>query len=242
MVLPSERTSMQGRNHNAFPCYSRDCDFFFNLSPLYLRAENTLFCVPRHYFQISDVFDGMFALPGVPNTPQEGSTEACPLFLESIKADELKDFLRVLFVTADPEDASSVPQIPTSWVSVLKLASLWQFTSVRKKALEHLKSEDCLSRFEISRHYGVPDWFLPALKDLIYRSEPLTADEILRLTRLAGLGFAVKMLAFREKALIRRYFTPRASGLGTSRRVVVRLPPQNCRISDEEIGRAFEVH
>ena len=38
----------------------------------------------------------MFTLPDVPNTPQEGSSEACPLFLESIKAHELKDFLRVL--------------------------------------------------------------------------------------------------------------------------------------------------
>ena len=38
----------------------------------------------------------MFTLPDVPDAPQEGSSEEHPLFLETIKADELREFLRVL--------------------------------------------------------------------------------------------------------------------------------------------------
>ena len=79
---------------------------------------------------------------------------------------------------------------------VLKLASLWQFASVREKALKYLKSSDCMVRLDISRRYDVEAWFLPALKDLISRDKHLTAEEITQL----GLEFAVEVIAFREKA------------------------------------------
>ncbi|KAI1782171.1 hypothetical protein LXA43DRAFT_1149423, partial [Ganoderma leucocontextum] len=173
--------------------------FFIDVKPLYLRAENTLFCIPRHYFQTSDVFEGLFTLPEVPNTPQEGSSEECPLFLESIKADELKEFLRVLCsrrVEFATSNNPSIRSIAGSWLPVLKLASLWQFPGLREKALKYLKSEGCMTRLHVARQYGVEDWFLPALKDLIAREEPLTADEINQL----GVDFAVKVIALREEA------------------------------------------
>ncbi|KAM5535775.1 hypothetical protein V8D89_010589 [Ganoderma adspersum] len=173
--------------------YGRDSEFFTDVKALYLRAEKTLFCVPRHYFQASDVFDGMFALPAAPHTPREGSSEEYPLFLESIKADELREFLRVLFAT---RNNTTIRSITSSWLPVLKLASLWQFSSLREKALKYLKSADCMTRLHIARQYGVDDWFLPAVRDLISREEPLTGDEIGQL----GLDFAAKVIALREEA------------------------------------------
>ncbi|PIL33313.1 hypothetical protein GSI_04764 [Ganoderma sinense ZZ0214-1] len=187
---PSNRTD-QARP----PSYTRDSDFFIDVKPLYLRAENTLFCVPRHYFQSSDVFEGMFTLPDVPNAPQEGSSEACPLFLESIKADELKDFLRLLGV-ANRNAASVCNWMPNSWPPVLKLASMWQFTGIREKALWYLKQSNCMTRLEVSRQHGIEDWFVPAMRDLIKRDNPLNVDEINKL----GLDFAVKVIALREMA------------------------------------------
>nr|VWP02667.1 Uncharacterized protein [Ganoderma boninense] len=250
MVPPSNRAVMQGQNHNVLQSYTRDCDFFFKVKPLYLRAENTLFCVPRYYFQTSDVFDGMFTLTSIMNTPEEGSSDAHPLFLETIKAKELKDFLRVLchrFMTTDPEDASG-PHVPTSWVPVLKLASLWQITSLREKALQHLKSADCFLRLELLRQHYVKDWFLPELRDLIQRSQPLTVDEITRL----GLDFAVKVIILREKALslwnttqvqrrLALYFYHSARFSEMQQPVVLaHPPPPYCVISDDEIRRTFE--
>ena len=188
----------------------------------YVQAEKTLFCVPRHYFQTSDVFDGMFTLPGVPGAPQEGSNEEHPLFLEGIKADELREFLRVLssrqvnlqcrfqlretLTTASQSGCcvsrfatsnnTTIRRITASWLPILKLASLWQFSSLREKALKYLKSAGCMTRLHIARQYAVDDWFLPAVRDIIARDEPLTGDEIGRL----GLDFAVKVIALREEA------------------------------------------
>ncbi|PIL33342.1 hypothetical protein GSI_04793 [Ganoderma sinense ZZ0214-1] len=210
--------------------FSRDSEFFIDVKPLYLRAETTLFCVPRHYFQTSDVFDGMFTLPDVPNAPQEGASEENPLFLESIKADELREFLRVLsstravlgnpqpdggrtrtltsgtrvrihachycrFATSTKTTIRSI-RVTRSWLPVLKLASLWQFASLREKALKCLKSADCVTRLHIARQYGAGDWFLPAVRDLIVREEPLAGDEMGQL----GLEFAAKVVALREEA------------------------------------------
>ncbi|PIL33319.1 hypothetical protein GSI_04770 [Ganoderma sinense ZZ0214-1] len=241
--------------------FSRDSEFFIDVKPLYLRAERTVFCVPRHYFQTSDVFDGMFTLPDVPNAPQEGSSEENPLFLESIKADELREFLRVLSsrrVLFSTSSAVSVPvplpvihpptavndreadddrrplavcrfatststtirSITPSWLPVLKLASLWQFTGLRQKALQYLKSESCMTRLEISRQYDVESWFLPALRDLVNRNQPLGADEIKRL----GLEFAVKVVALREAA-----------------RGDLKVPRQVVRLSFRLVGVSFRV-
>ena len=53
-----------------------------------------------------------------------------------------------------------------------------------------------MTRLHIARQYAVDDWFLPAVRDIIARDEPLTGDEIGRL----GLDFAVKVIALREEA------------------------------------------
>ena len=93
-------------------------------------------------------------------------------------------------------DQATVRKIPKSWMNVLKLAALWDFPSMREKALQYLKSSDCMVRLEISRRYDVEAWFLPAVRDLISRDKHLTAEEIKQL----GLEFAVEVIAFREKA------------------------------------------
>ena len=91
-------------------------------------------------------------------------------------------------------DNTTIRSITDSWLPVLKLASLWQFPGLREKALKYLKHEDCMTRLHVARQFGVDDWFLPALKDVIARKEPLTVDEINQL----GLDFAVKVIALRE--------------------------------------------
>ncbi|TBU29231.1 hypothetical protein BD311DRAFT_756774 [Dichomitus squalens] len=177
--------------------YTRDNDFFIDVKPLYLRAEGTLFCVPRHYFEKSEVWEGLFTLPATSDSPREGLSEDYPLFLESIKADDLREFLRVLSCRLlAAGDGTSIRFIPTSWLPVLKLASLWDFPKLRALALKYLKSQDCMTRLRISRQYDVKEWFLPALKEVAVRTEPLTMDDVKEL----GLEFALKVMALREKA------------------------------------------
>ena len=62
--------------------------------------ENTLL---RHASLLSSVrrIQRMFALSAAPHTPQESSSKEHPFTLESIKADELKEFLRVLSHSKD---------------------------------------------------------------------------------------------------------------------------------------------
>ncbi|KAI1787727.1 hypothetical protein LXA43DRAFT_1028109 [Ganoderma leucocontextum] len=232
MSLPSESTQLPEGSQP----YTRDSEFF-DLEPLYLRAESTIFCVPRHYFETSDVFVGMFTLPEVPNSPREGSSAECPLFLEGIKAGELKDFLRVLsfrFAGTSDDSETTIKSLPTSWLSVLRLATLWLFPLLRERSLKFLMSEDCMTRLIISRQpeYGVKDWFLSALEDVIIRRNPLTADEINQL----GLDLAVKVIAAREMAREdghgRVHFSSRyvadedITGKATSIRLAFRLPSE----------------
>ena len=82
-----------------------------------------------------------------------------------------------------------------SWLIVLKLASLWQFRGLREVALKHLKLEDCITRIQVAREYNVNEWFLPGMKDLVARRQPLTGDEINRL----GVDFAAKVITLREE-------------------------------------------
>ncbi|KAM5533681.1 hypothetical protein V8D89_012648 [Ganoderma adspersum] len=232
MSATSESTEHPG-DRGGSQAYSRDSEFFIDLKPLYLRAEKTLFCVPRHYFQTSDVFDGMFTLPGAPQTPQEGSSEEYPLFLESINAEELREFLRVLSSRFATSNNTTIRSITSSWLPVLKLASLWQFSSLREKALKYLKSADCMTRLHIARQYGVDDWFLPAVRDLISREEPLTGDEIGQL----GLDFAAKVIALRDEALLS------LMGMGGGAVVLLALIgriPTDRVLSDDKIRRRFE--
>ena len=104
-----------------------------------------------------------------------------------------------------------------------------------------MKHEDCMTRLRVARQYGVDDWFLPALKDVMARDEPLTVDEVNQL----GLDFAVKGIALREAirgpALIPRQvfnLTRRCvHDLGSL--TASRMPP-NSLIADNLIRRRLE--
>ena len=73
-------------------------------------------------------------------------------------------------------------------------------------------------RLQASRQYDIEDWFVPALRDLIGRDEPLTTEEINKL----GLDFAVKVIELREKArgpmVLRQVFHVVAHTYGSSGR------------------------
>ncbi|VDC02875.1 unnamed protein product [Peniophora sp. CBMAI 1063] len=72
------------------------------------------------------------------------------------------------------------------WVAVLKLSTLWRFSSVRSLALRYLTpllAHAPLERLVIARAYGVDSWVDSAIQDLQLRDTPLCSDEVGQLAR-----------------------------------------------------------
>ncbi|KAI0713673.1 hypothetical protein C8Q76DRAFT_467588 [Earliella scabrosa] len=198
------------------PCqWVRDQVFFVDVKPLFIRVENVSFCVPRHRFDASEVFQDMFTLPTPPDRPGEGSVEENPLFLEGVKVDQFRDFLRVLCydISSLPRSINSntlficLQQIPTSWMNVLELAARWQFEEIRQHALNYLSMADGMTRLIAARKFQLTEWLIPALQNVGLRDAALTVEEIQEL----GLDFAVKVIALRER------MRPRHGGYNVSK-------------------------
>ncbi|KAI0752082.1 hypothetical protein C8Q74DRAFT_353584 [Fomes fomentarius] len=190
---------MNGGGCDSLCPYKEDSEFG-DVHPFFIRAEDVIFCVPRHYFTSSEVFRGMFTVPPSPNGLVDGTSKERPLFLESISASDFRDFLRVLSfrMACMPQENLGFHKpfrsLPSSWLAVLKLASMWEFTSVRRRALIYLHEEDAITRLVVARQYDMPEWLFPALKELASRATPLTVEELNSL----GLDVAVKVIALRE--------------------------------------------
>jgi hypothetical protein len=71
---------------------------------------------------------------------------------------------------------------PDKWVSVLRLATRWNFPSFRALALEKLESvEPSVDKLVLAHELNVTDWLLPSYVALCLRPEPLTLEEAERL-------------------------------------------------------------
>ncbi|KZV66707.1 hypothetical protein PENSPDRAFT_736953 [Peniophora sp. CONT] len=109
-------------------------------------------------------------------------TDACPLF--GVTVQEFDAFLSV--VIRDRDDHDELKLDKGGWVSVLKLATLWDIDSIRALSLRHLNMPKfALSSFErlrISRMYLVTEWLDDALQGLIRRTESLTKSEFALMT------------------------------------------------------------
>lgn len=63
-----------------------------------MQVENTLFRVPRYYFeQESDVFRDMFQFPVAEGAVPDGCSDEQPLRLDGIKKEDFRQLLRVMF-------------------------------------------------------------------------------------------------------------------------------------------------
>jgi hypothetical protein len=63
-----------------------------------LQVEDTLFRVPRRYFeQESEIFRTMFQLPVAKGIAPDGSSNEQPLLLEGVNKEDFRQLLRVMF-------------------------------------------------------------------------------------------------------------------------------------------------
>ena len=63
------------------------------------------------------------------------------------------------------------------WKSVLHLSTRWDFTSIRKLALNSIEPPTPHDRLLLSRRYLVDNWVIPALSALCERVTPLSLSE-----------------------------------------------------------------
>lgn len=71
----------------------------------------------------------------------------------------------------------------SEWTTVLKLADLWSFASVRARAIRKLDARvTAFERIVLARAYEIEEWIDKALYDLCAREEPVTVDEMREMT------------------------------------------------------------
>jgi hypothetical protein len=82
------------------------------------------------------------------------------------------------------------------WVSVLKLATMWDFEDIRNEAINRvaLMTRDPVEKIVLARTYHVEQWLVPALNDLVRRTEPLSLEEAVKL----GWDYTLKIGQVRE--------------------------------------------
>ncbi|TDL14616.1 hypothetical protein BD410DRAFT_707680, partial [Rickenella mellea] len=159
------------------------------------QVENCLFKLPRHYFEQSEAFEGMFALP--PTDIQEGTSNENPIRLEGTKSWDFAAFLKVIYdrENGGVRDLDSITL--QELLAALELAHKWGFKKVLQRAIKATEefSMDEVERIRITHKYGINEWAGPTYEKLLLRENPLTADEMGSL----GLEFSSKMWAARER-------------------------------------------
>ncbi|KAI5987322.1 hypothetical protein EDC04DRAFT_2912996 [Pisolithus marmoratus] len=166
-------------------------------------VENCLFRVPRKPLEEeSMVFRDMFLLPQPDNDMIEGLDDVKPVVLHGVSKDDFECLLKSLLCRRHGENKGLVLNLTNQWMSVLKLSTMWEFTSLRTAAISWLDTSDAsvcrsdhVERIVFAMQYGIKEWLLPSLLALVQRPELISVEEGMRL----GIKTALKLASVREK-------------------------------------------
>ncbi|KAL0060696.1 hypothetical protein AAF712_012519 [Marasmius tenuissimus] len=222
------------------------CDHSIGLSGC--EVEDELFKIPKHRFADNPhpPFKEMFTLPQVqkhPNgkghkTPEEGTSPDNPIVLEQTLKVDFERFLDVLYPPAKNPDREETPDSDTvaqTWLSVLKLSSLWNFIPIRRMSIDRLSrvsttSFTAIDRIVRGREYGVAQWFIEGIVSIAgdYLTNIEHAD-----ARRIGLDTTVSLFHFKSaiRSLVQAFSTPGADSdskrgghsASKARRALIRL-------------------
>ncbi|KAJ7177236.1 hypothetical protein C8R43DRAFT_974563 [Mycena crocata] len=153
----------------ASPSPTRDERYYFET--VTFQVEDRLFKVPRYHFERnSEIFAATFSLPTGDTDEPEGLSDRNPIKLEGISSADFEHLLAVLYPLEVP--------IPTMskdcWISILKLATLWRFLSIRQLAISHLDVEvkDNAEGIVLARKYHVGTWLRSGIQALVKAPHP----------------------------------------------------------------------
>ncbi|KAI6017585.1 hypothetical protein BKA83DRAFT_1745139 [Pisolithus microcarpus] len=178
---------------------SRHLSFYVNT--VTFSVEDCLFRLPREPFQQESRFfcDKLSSSQGE-DGEVEGLSDEKPIRLDGVKKSDFEQLLKVLFhrtLTSSPDLLLSTDQ----WTSVLKLSTEWNFRRPRQAAVDALRREtSAVDRVVLSQRYKVEELFLPALNELVQRSDPITMEEAVQM----GLDIGFKLACVREEVAVRK--------------------------------------
>ncbi|KDQ50878.1 hypothetical protein JAAARDRAFT_545472 [Jaapia argillacea MUCL 33604] len=167
----------------------------YYLDTMIIQVEGTLYKVPRHSLEkLSTAFQSAATL-AQGDQLQEGSNDDNPIRLDGVKSIDFERLLRVIYPLQ-----IGVPVVLRwdEWWSVLRLATMFDFESIRKLAIEKM-SCDRVGRGDVdvilaARECGVREWLLPAYQALARRREMLSVADAERL----GWEDGIAILQIRE--------------------------------------------
>ncbi|KAI5983064.1 hypothetical protein EDD15DRAFT_2179700, partial [Pisolithus albus] len=171
-------------------------------------VENTLFRVPRKPLEEeSTVFRDMFLLPQPNSDAIEGQDDTRPVILHGVSRADFECLLKALLCRQYGENKGLALSLTNEWTSVLKLSTMWEFTTLREAAISWLDTSDAslyrsdpLEKIVLANRYDIKEWLLPSLLALAQRPDPISIEEGRRL----GLETALKLASVREKLRLQK--------------------------------------
>ncbi|KZV66744.1 hypothetical protein PENSPDRAFT_584967, partial [Peniophora sp. CONT] len=159
----------------------KDDEFYFQDDNVELIVENKLYNVPRTPLaRHSAFFRGLFASPPDAQLPPGWSQQEL-IILDQVVVLYFTAFMSVLYPkNYARHDLTTVAE----WTSVLKLATIWDFESIRELAIERLRPllrDSPVKMLVAARSHYVNEWADQALRTLVERDEPLDDFEAAQL-------------------------------------------------------------
>ncbi|KAF8504685.1 hypothetical protein F5888DRAFT_774304 [Russula emetica] len=150
--------------------FIRHHKYFFEDGNVTFLVDGTLYCVHRYFFSRDAVyFSTRFDQLGIRDH------EALPITISlgNIERKDFEAFLSILY----PENFEESDLSYEEWKSVLHLSTCWDFTSIRRLALNNIQPPTPHDRLLLARTYSVDHWVNLALSALCEREAPLSLDE-----------------------------------------------------------------
>ncbi|KAF6759571.1 hypothetical protein DFP72DRAFT_885469 [Ephemerocybe angulata] len=191
--------------------------FFYDDTPVTLQVENTLYRIPKRILvEHSQIFKDMFELPPPegPSAVSEGSCEENPIVLPGCTNAEFEVLLELLIAPHSLQTGYHISIGTGPWISILKLATMWEMSQVRKRAIAELSERGrydepvgSVKRVQLGRAYGVKRWLLRGYVDLV-NTKPLPGID--ELASELGWETAARLTAIvraNSEATTESYFT-----------------------------------
>jgi hypothetical protein len=150
--------------------FIRHHKYFFKDGNVTFLVDGTLYCVHRYFFSRDSMyFSARFDQLGIRDH------EALPITISlgNIERKDFEAFLSILY----PENFEQHDLSYEEWKSVLDLSTCWDFTSVRRLALNNIQPPTPHDRLLLARTYSVDHWVIPALSALCERGASISLDE-----------------------------------------------------------------
>ncbi|KAK1220466.1 hypothetical protein PQX77_016759 [Marasmius sp. AFHP31] len=188
-----------------------NANYFWDL--VVFKVEDELFKVPKQRFVENPhpPFNEMFTLlqpQGSESGPldtkrEEGRSADHPIVLEQIAKVDFERFLGALYPRVQPlrRKACNTEIYTATWLSVLKISSLWNFIEIRKAAIERLflpnvASFNIFDRILAGQDYGVLKWFIEGIMIVVSAHK---ADLDHKDARRIGINTAISLYHLKNK-------------------------------------------